>query len=264
MLRSLWTGVSGLKAHQTMLDVTGNNIANVNTNGYKSTNIQFQDTLSQLMQGATAPTGNAGGMNPSQIGLGVKTAGLSSNFGQGQTQTTGRSLDMLVDGDGFFKAKYGNEIMYTRQGSFDLDANGTLTTLQGQKILDANDQPIVLPVSQLKSYSIGTDGTITGIGTDGTTQNLGQIGLARFANPGGLEKDGNSLFRATANSGTPIEGVPGDAGFGKVTSGALEMSNVDLASEFSNMIIAQRGFEANSKIITTSDQLLETLVNMKR
>lgn len=269
MLRSLFTGISGLKAHQTMLDVTGNNIANVNTNGFKSSTVQFQDTLSQMMQGAAAPTATTGGQNPAQVGLGVRMAGISTNFGQGSTQVTGRSLDMLINGDGFFVAQYGNEKMYTRQGSFTLDSDGTLTTLQGEPILGVDDSKIQVvlddPVEgKLSSFSIGKDGKITGVYSSGNQKELGQLEVVRFPNPGGLEKNGNSLYRATANTGTPLVGTPDSPGFGSITTGALEMSNVDLATEFTNMIIAQRGFQANSKIISTSDEILQELVNMKR
>lgn len=269
MLRSLFTGVSGLKAHQTMLDVTGNNISNVNTNGFKSSTIQFQDTLSQMMQGSSAPNATSAGTNPAQVGLGVRSAGISTNFGQGSTQVTGRSLDMLIDGDGFFAALNGNEKMYTRQGSFTLDAEGTLTTLSGQPILGVGDAQIRIAMNDpvegnLTSFSIGKDGILTGVYSSGNRVALGQLQVVRFPNPGGLEKGGGSLYRSTTNSGTPLVGTPGAPGFGGITTGALEMSNVDLATEFSNMIIAQRGFQANSKIITTSDEILQELVNMKR
>ncbi|PID54080.1 MAG: hypothetical protein CSA58_05360 [Micrococcales bacterium] len=282
MLRSLFTGISGLKSHQTMMDVTGNNIANVNTNGYKSSSSQFQDTLSQLLNAASAPVGaGRGGTNPAQVGLGVKLAGITTNFGQGSTQMTGRSLDMLINGDGFFTVQNGNQEMYTRAGSFSLDRDGNVVTLQGDKVRGyapgaaagdpLTDLQIVLddPTNgKLESFTIGPDGVITGVYANGTRQEVGTLAIARFANPAGLEKAGNSLYRVSANSGVagtnPETGKPGEPGFGTITTGALEMSNVDLATEFTNMIISQRGFQANSKIISTSDEILQELVNMKR
>ncbi|MGN0147243.1 MAG: flagellar hook-basal body complex protein, partial [Arthrobacter koreensis] len=132
MLRSLYSGISGLRSHQTMLDVTGNNIANVNTTGYKATAVQFQDTLSQLTQGATAPGANNGGGNPAQVGLGVLVSGITTNFTQGSAQSTGRATDMMISGDGYFVTKQGTQTTYTRAGAFDLDAEGRLVTTDGK------------------------------------------------------------------------------------------------------------------------------------
>src|SRR5690606_37429059 len=131
MLRSLYSGISGLRSHQTMLDVTGNNIANVNTTAFKSSATQFQDTLSQLTQGAVGPQAQQGGTNPAQVGLGVRVAGISTNFAQGSAQATGKSTDMMISGDGFFVTRVGNDMLYTRAGSFDLDAQGRLVTPDG-------------------------------------------------------------------------------------------------------------------------------------
>ena len=134
MLRSLFSGISGLRAHQQMMDVTGNNIANVNTTGYKSSQTVFQDTLSQMVNAAGAPQNSAGGTNPAQVGLGVRLASINANFGQGAAQTTGKSSDMMIQGDGFFVVKSGGEALYSRAGSFTFDANGSLTTPNGQKV----------------------------------------------------------------------------------------------------------------------------------
>ena len=275
MLRSMYAGVSGLRTHQQMMDVTGNNIANVSTSGFKSSATVFQDTLSQTLSGAAAPTAAGtvppfGGTNPAQIGLGVRLAGISTNLAQGSSQLTGRATDLAVQGDGYFVIRTGNENLYTRAGSFNLDAGGQLVTPAGGLVMSTTNQPIAVPVDgSIESFTIAPDGKVTGVRSDGSgLQELGQIQLATFANPSGLAKVGGSLLRATVNSGPVIEGenagVPGADGRGLLAVGVLEMSNVDLAQEFTNLIVAQRGFQANSRIITASDEVLQELVNLKR
>ncbi len=421
MLRSLFSGVSGLEAHQTMLDVVGNNIANVNTPGYKDSNAEFEDTLSQVIKSAGAPQNAQGGSNPAQVGLGVQVAAVSTNWSQGPTQTTGVSTDLMVQGDGFFVVNDGGQQVYTRNGAFSPDANGNLTSADGaivqgwtatngavntngkigniqlpigssmapiptgtvgmvgnlpavttggtvinnqvtgynaqgtatQYTLDytytANATPglpgtwamsVVDPsttpptttalggasltfattaptppattpavgtytgtpnpavytspsgqkinfdlsgvtnyggqntiavgtsdgnaMGSLSSYSIAPDGTIEGVYSNGMKQPLGQIALATFNNPQGLEKAGNSDYTESVNSGQAQLGVASTGSRGTLVSGALEGSNVDLSQEFSNLIIAERGFEANSKVITTSDDILQALVQMKQ
>ncbi|GAB2693902.1 flagellar hook protein FlgE [Thalassiella azotivora] len=397
MLRSLFSGISGLRSHQTMMDVTGNNIANVNTTGFKSSQTQFQDTLSQMLQAAGAPQGERGGTNPAQVGLGVRVAGITTNFGQGATQLTGRSTDLMISGDGFFMVRSNGEQMYTRAGAMNFDASGRMVTTEGAPLqgwmADATGtinrngpmQDLMLPVGALmppsattsttfggnlpsdgtvtsistpievfdaqgnartlgavftrtstppavpttwdltltdpagatttvavafdasgnltsaptaavggiavdlagltgyagnnsvaalsqdgyetgalQAFTLGPDGVLTGVFSNSLKQPLGQLAIATFANATGLEKAGSSLFRTTANSGNALIGVPGEDGRGTLTGGALEMSNVDLAQEFTNLIVAQRGFQANSRIITSSDEILQDLVNLKR
>lgn len=409
MLRSMFSGVSGLRSHQTMVDVIGNNIANVNTFGFKSSTVMFQDLLSQALTGAGVPTDASGGTNPAQVGLGVKVAGVSTSFTQGASQLTGRSTDLSIQGDGFFVVRQGGEILYTRAGSLSFDAMGRLVSPDGAILqgwladstgaintnaattdltmplgqslapqattslkiggnLDAAtplNQPIVTAITlydqlgtpmsvsgrftrtadntwdlevdtdgdqtfepagtltfdgstgaltspnptftmlsgtfpgpvtidfgaagspnalvqfagpssmaalsqdgfslgALQSFTIGQDGVVTGVFSNGRNRPLGQIGLAGFTNPMGLDKAGGSLFRPTANSGLANTGVAGSAGRGTLLGSTLEMSNVDLAREFTNLIIAQRGFQANSRVITASDELLQDLVNLKR
>lgn len=390
MLRSLYSGISGLRSHQTMLDVTGNNIANVNTTAFKASATQFQDTLSQVTQGAGAPQPAVGGTNPAQIGLGVQVAGITTNFAQGSAQSTGRGTDMMISGDGFFVVQSGGETLYTRAGSFDFDAAGRLVTpdgsiLQGwnavggviqqggalqaiQLPLDAVSPPRATTTAQvggnlpdgaavgdvitrdievfdatgaartlrldftrtatgwdvaaddgaggagagqltfaggaltaggtvtvggitvdltavtgyaslstvsitqqngrevgtLESFSLGRDGTLTGIFSNGGRDALGMVALATVVNPAGLEKAGSSAYRPTANSGVVTIGAAGTDGLGTLLTGALEMSNVDLSQEFTNLIVAQRGFQANARIITTSDEVLQELTNLKR
>lgn len=390
MLRSLYSGISGLRAHQTMLDVTGNNIANVNTTGFKASATQFQDTLSQMTQPASSGEAESGGANPAQIGLGVRVAGISTNFSQGSAQNTGRGSDMMISGDGFFITGKGGQNFYTRAGAFEMDGAGRLvspdggilqgwsavngvvntggatggivispnttapsiattsTVLNGNlpsdaavgtdverqvKVFDTDgaSRSLTLTFSRtaagwdvagadangatgtsaltfangaqtsagtmavggitvdmtaltgfasmstltvasqngseagkLESYTLGGDGSLIGSFSNGSRQVLARVALARFANPGGLEKAGGSTYVATGNSGTAQLGTPGDGGIGTLTAGSLEMSNVDLSQEFTNLIVAQRGFQANARIITTSDEVLQELGSLKR
>lgn len=392
MLRSLFSGISGLRAHQTQLDVTGNNIANVNTTGFKSSQTQFQDTLSQMLQNGAGAQAGVGGTNPAQVGLGVRVAGITTNFTQGASQMTGRSTDMMIQGDGFFVVRKGNESYYTRAGSFDFDATGQMVLpgegalVQGwaavNGVVDTNGPLVDLRVPAgtlmpavatstaayegnldadaadgttinrtidvydatgasreleltftksatgwslsatdgtatvnagamtftaagalmtpttvtvggvavdlstitgfsgidsvkartqngqaagvLQSFALGADGTITGAFSNGLKQTIGRLAIGSFTNPSGLEKAGGSLFRTSVNSGDAQVGAAGTGGRGTLAGGALEMSNVDLSSEFTSLIIAQRGFQANSRVITTSDEVLQELVNLKR
>jgi flagellar hook protein FlgE len=391
MLRSLYSGISGLRAHQTMLDVTGNNIANVNTAGFKASSTQFQDTLSQMQQGATGPQAETGGSNPAQIGLGVRVAGVSTNFAQGSSQSTGRATDLMISGDGFFVTSKGGNQLFTRAGAFSPDSANQLVSpdggiLQGWtatdgvinagapvgditlnpnttvakatdtvsldgnlpsdvatdtkldrvvKVYDDNGaessvtltftktdagwdvsdggttpngsltfndgklSPVPNPairvgpgagialdvskvsgyatmssltvsgqngaaVGKLESYTLGNDGSLVGSFSNGIKQVLAKIALAKFTNPAGLEKSGGSSYVATGNSGGVQLGSAGDPGMGTLTGGNLEMSNVDLSQEFTNLIVAQRGFQANARIITTSDEVLQELGNLKR
>jgi flagellar hook protein FlgE len=284
MLRSLFSGISGLRVNQTMLDVTGNNIANANTIGFKSSSTVFQDTLSQMLTGASGANAGRGGTNPTQVGLGVQLAATQTNFTQGSTQTTGRATDLMIQGDGFFVTRKGNENLYTRAGSFTFDETGGLVTPTGNRVqgylLDAgglptgglvdvtldtaNAVPAPPPGVQLVSYNIGSDGKLRGVFDDGVQREMAQIAVADFNNPMGLEKVGETSFRESANSGLPQLGVAGEGRRGTLVGGAVEMSNVDLAAEFTNLILAQRGFQASSRVITTSDEVLQDLVNIKR
>ena len=207
MLRSLFAGISGLRVNQTMLDVTGNNIANANTTGYKSSSTVFQDTLSQMLTAGAAPNGVRGGTNPIQIGLGVQVAGTSGNFTQGSNQTTGRATDLMIQGDGMFVVKKGNEQLYTRAGAFTFDNTGTLVSPGGNRVqgyaLDAAGLPtgglidvtlsttsLTPPVPagvHLTSYNIGSDGKLRGIFDDGVQRDMAQLAVADFNNPMGLE-----------------------------------------------------------------------------
>ena len=401
MLRSLFSGITGLRQHQTLMDVVSNNIANVNTTGFKTSSVVFEDTLSQTMKNAAAPTATAGGMNPAQVGLGVQLGAISTNFGQGSAQNTGKSTDLMIQGDGFFMVRAGGETDYTRSGAFSFDTDGTLVNSEGGVVqgwmgvngvvnpdnpigdirIPANTQVpptpsakvklegnitagtttamtlgatvydsqgvahtlqiafasntppafdvtvtdntdpttpvtgtgtvgfttagaydstastdptitladgtvITFDISKLSQYGgpktmsvtnvdgassgtlqqfqIGQDGAVLGIFNNGQKLMIARLALASFNNPPGQEKIGNTMFRSTFNSGLAQVGPPGTGGRGLLLGGSLEMSNVDLAQEFTNLIIAQRGFQANSRVITTSDQMLQDLVDLKR
>jgi flagellar hook protein FlgE len=266
MLRSLFTGIAGLGAHQQMLDVTANNIANVNTTGYKGSQAVFEDTLSQTLSGAGGATGANGGTNAAQIGLGVKLAGTELNFTQGASQATGVTSNMLINGDGFFMVDKGGQQLYTRAGNFTLDSAGNMVTPDGARVEDPTGAPLNLTALTNGSYvswSIDSSGNINGVDNTGATTVLGQVGVATFANPNGLQKVGDTAFTASANSGTASRGTANSGSRGSISSGYVEMSNVDLSQELTNLIISERGFQANSKVITTSDEILQTLVNLK-
>ena len=285
MLRSLFSGISGLRANQTMLDVVGNNIANANTAGFKASTVLFQDTLSQMQIGASGANAARGGQNPIQVGLGVQVAATHTNFLQGSSQVTGRATDLMLQGDGFFVVQRDGQNLFTRAGAFTFDETGTLTTTKGGNrvqgyALDASGNPTggltnisldtagvtpAVPAGvEMTSYEIGSDGKLSANFDDGIRRELCQLAVADFNNPMGLNKVGETSFRESANSGTPQLGVAGEGRRGTIMGNALEMSNVDLAAEFTNLILAQRGFQASSRVITTSDQVLEDLVNIKR
>jgi flagellar hook protein FlgE len=428
MIRAMSSALSGLRNHQTMLDVVGNDIANVSTVGFKSSTTVFSDVLTQTLQGAGAPTATAGGTNPAQIGLGSRLVGTVQSFAQGAIQRTGRSTDLAIQGDGFFVVQGNNQQLYTRAGSFTLDAAGNLTTQEGMLVqgwqadasgaVDTNQaiggvqirvgelqppnqtanaelggnlsaegvllptpttftvtvtgndtQGAVVPINltytrtalgdpaavpptggewtvsatytaggtttavaltdavltfdvngelvsptdhtinlagglipgmpnaitfnlgaagtpgrltqyageatvgvktqdgaaagTLQSYNISQAGVIVGSYSNGHSKNIGQVALAVFTNPEGLERIAGA-WRETANSGLAQVGSAGAGGRGLLSSGTLEMSNVDLAEEFTRLIIAQRGFQGNARVITTADEILQEVVNLVR
>ncbi len=284
MMRSLFAAISGLRVHQTMLDVTANNIANVNTVGFKGSTVTFKDALSQLQSGASGPSSTLGGKNAQQIGLGVQLGAISANMSSGAIQTTNNPFDLAIQGQGFFRTAglvagggFGT-IDYTRAGNFTTDAAGNLVTQDGQFVLGhavatqgppptfgTTDAKITIPATA-KSVSIGQDGVINYIdSTTGNSMALAQVTLAKFPNDAGLVKAPGTKYEESPNSGPPVVGVPGDTnGLGTLAPGSLEMSNVDLAAEFTSMIEAQRGFQANGRVISTADQMLQDLVNLGR
>ncbi len=427
MMKALFAAIAGLQNHITYMDVVGNNIANVNTQGFKASRVTFQDMLTQTIAGASAPTETRGGTNPQQVGLGIKIGGIDVLHTQGSLQATGRNTDFAIQGSGFFIMQDGNRTFYTRDGAFDIAVSGELVNptnafkVQGWRAdtngvvnIDAPMTSIIIPMGQsiaaqattqvtiqgnldasasgvapagsfsttidlydslgaahavtikytktanpniwdvtattsdpmvnaltldtgaggttvefdangrridpaagvpmtidvdlltasgagttgttaftvevdqeaitqfvgpgsvaptfnngfsagsLITFSVGPSGDITGIFSNGTTRALGQIAMALFTNPAGLQRVGSNNFEATSNSGVPAIGRPSTGGRGSIGAGVLEGSNTDLAREFTNVVIAQRGFQASSRIISTADQMLEGLVNLIR
>jgi flagellar hook protein FlgE len=291
MMRSLYSGVTGLKAHQTKMDVIGNNIANVNTAGYKASRVVFQDIYSQTVSPASASTANTGGTNPQQIGLGVQLATIDVLDTESSSQYTGNPFDLAIDGDGYFVINARGQVTYTRSGNFYTDENNYLVDANGNyvqgyevglngnlvyrdaggAVCAATDAGAHLTMQRILvdpnyyDVSISSNGQVVGL-DEVTSQScvLGQIVVATFANPNGLEKTGENAYRPTVNSGSAVVNTPGAGGTGKLNPGSLEMSNVDLTAQFADMITTQRGFQANSRIITATDQMLEELVNMVR
>ena len=259
MMRSLFSAISGLKGHQTMMDIVGNNISNVNTTAFKSARITFQDIISQTLRGAQAPTATMGGLNPMQVGLGMQTGSVDAIMTQGNLQSTGKQTDVAVQGDGFFQITDGTNTFYTRDGNFTTDSTGALVhAATGLKLVPAVSIP-----AGATNLTIASNGQVSW--TVGAVVQPGPIiQIANFSNPAGLTRMGNNMFQVSNNSGAATVGNPGTAGLGTIQSGFLEMSNVDLAAQFTNMIIAQRGFQANSRVITASDEMLQDLVNIKR
>lgn len=415
MMRSLYSGVAGLNAHQTRMDVIGNNIANVNTVGFKKERATFQEMLSQMIQGPAGPTGEKGGVNPMQVGLGVQVGSIDTSHQQGSLESTGQSTDLAIDGNGFFILREGEERYYTRAGNLSMDSEGFLVNsgnglrMQGWRAdrttgsidTDQNIDDIRIPIGDvmgaqpssyidfagnlnsdgeigtihqtsvsiydefgsrhelilefektannewelnlsndgsfdieggnaiplefeegrlssvhegedlfaniqlnnfangandieqlqlrleevtqfsgeysaeannldgnrmgsLQSFTIDDSGVVVGTYTNGVTRNLGQVAVASFNNPDGLIKEGDTMFSESVNSGISQIGQPGTGGRGVMRTAALEMSNVDLAEEFSSMIVTQRGYQVNSRIISTVDQMLQELANMAR
>ena len=421
MMRSLFSGVSGLRAHQLRMDVIGNNISNVNTVGYKSSRATFQEIFSETLKGAGAPEGGRGGTNPQQIGLGISLASIDTLHTRGSIESTGYPLDLAIEGNGFFIVSDGGAPKFTRAGNFIRDTEGNIVNGNGLRVLgwmadddgyidttlspgtiqipegmqmppkatsaikvignldadtpiggivpfeteiydvlgrknklsfelvktadntwqiqeslsdsggmpvanavavtlpDGTVESIVLsnpptltftdgrltsagtftiqagypiseditvdisdihqyasesgvdplevdgyPLGSLEDFNFDALGVATGIFSNGQQKVIARIALAAFNNPSGLQKVGNNLFIQTPNSGQPSVGAAGEHGRGTINPSSLEMSNVDIAKEFTNMIITQRGFQANSRIITTSDEMLQELVNLKR
>ena len=349
MLRSMYSGISGMKVNQSKLDVIGNNIANVSTTAFKASTTTFKDMIYQNSTSASAASSVKGGLNAKQVGLGSQLASINKVMGQGNLISTSRALDVAIDGDGYLivgsgTTKYGaddgteggnkvqdntlstgdQDILYTRDGNLTLDSQGNLLTSDGYRVLgyyltsggdnassitgveDANGiirpqanyvdpdgdlkavgddggtlQPLVIPdqvyltagdettLQAVRSYSIGSDGVIIAILANGKTTALGQIALGSFKNPEGLELVGSNKLQVSANSGnvlikTPTGTEDGDNsnGFGSLVQGTLEGSNVDLTEQFTDMITATRAFQASSKMISTGDEILQTITGL--
>lgn len=263
MIRALYSAASGMSAQQLNIDNIANNLANANTVGYKSRRAQFQDLLYQNM---VAPGSSAGQSTvvPSglQLGLGTRAASNEIIFAQGAFSSTSNPLDLVIQGRGFFQIKQASgETAYTRAGSFQLDANGNIVTSNGDQIIP---QITIPPTAQ--SINIAGDGTVSYTLTGQTqAQNAGQITIANFQNPAGLNSIGNSLYMPTDASGNPIVGTPGGTeGLGTLQQGYVEQSNVSIVDEFINLITAQRGYEANSKVVKAADDMYQQANNLTK
>ena len=262
MIRSLWTAATGMQAQTSNIDVISNNLANVNTAGFKRSRADFQDLLYETMRppGTSAP---GGGRVPTgiQIGHGTRAVSTQKIFIQGDFQHTQNELDMAIEGQGFFQVIQANgDIAYTRSGNFKIDGEGRLVSPDGFLM----EPEITIPTDAL-AVAIGTDGTVSVLQPGETAPaEVGTLELARFVNPAGLQSIGRNLFTQTAASGDPTNGTPGEDGFGTIAQGYLEMSNVSVVDEMVNMITAQRAYEINSKAIQAADDMLQVANNLKR
>jgi len=261
MVRGLYTAAAGMNAQQNNIDVTSNNIANVNTTAFKKDRAEFADLMYQTLNytaNATSDTTN----NPTgiDVGLGVRISGIQKSFIQGSLKQTGNDLDVAIQGKGFFAVTTPNgDVAYTRNGSFKQDGDGYLVNAQGYKL----EPEIVIP-NNLTSISIAQDGTVSAMNpTDGTVSILGQITLVDFVNPAGLSPMGNNLYHSTSTSGDPVEGTANSEAFGSLQQGMLESSNVQLVNAMVDLITAQRAYEANSKSLKTTDQMLQQVNQLK-
>lgn len=256
---ALWISKTGLDAQQTRLSVISNNLANVNTTGFKRDQAIFQDLIYQnKRQSGGSTTENTRSPSGMSIGTGVRVVATEKLHTQGNISQTGKPLDMAVLGRGFFQIEQADgTVSYTRDGTFQIDANGQVVTSQGLAL-----QPALTIPSDTQSITVGQDGTVSVLtGTNNAPTQIGNIQLADFVNPSGLQPEGNNLFSETASSGSPITGTPGLTGLGSLQSGSVETSNVNVVEELVNMIETQRAYEMNSKVISTSDQMLQYVNN---
>lgn len=260
MIRALWTAGTGMGAQQANLDVISNNLANVNTTGFKKSRADFADLMYQNMRQAGASTG-ADSQLPSgiQMGHGTRLVATQKIYTQGPVQGTDNEYDLAIQGDGFFQITLPDgTLAYTRNGSFTKDDQGRVITSEGYPL-----EPAITVPSDATEVTISAEGIVTATRPT-TTEELGQLTLARFINPTGLESMGGNLVKETVASGAPIVNNPGEEGAGKLLQKYVEMSNVQVVEEMVNMIVAQRAYEVNSKAITTADSMLETAASLKR
>jgi flagellar hook protein FlgE len=269
LLNSFTSGVSAVKTFGKSLEVIGDNIANVNTTGFKGSRTTNQDNFNQTLEKSSASVGTVPGTNSMQIGSGTSIASISQKFTQGVLSTTGGPADLGIAGNGFFQVinPANNETFVTRAGDFTIDNQGFITTPQGFRLQGlAGDVKLATPPADatLESYSISSNGVLREYYSDGTNDDTNTIILQSFTNPNALMKTGNNLFTGMDAAG-PVEAAQaGTAGLGLIKQGTLELSNVDLTQEFSDLILAQRAFQAGSRIITVSDSVMEEIVNLKR
>lgn len=259
-MRAMWSAASGMRAQQLHIDAIANNLANVNTTGFKRSTVSFQDLFYDELRAAGAPS-SSGQTIPSglRIGHGVKLVGTRRIFSPGKVAVTDRPLDLMIEGDGFFQVELPDgTLAYTRDGSLQLDAEGRVVTADGMPVVGFG---AVEP--DATAINVGTDGTFSTTVAGGVNEK-GQVSVFRFANPAGLRPLGRNLLVETAASGEAESGTPGEDGFGALRQGALEMSNVQVVEEMVNLIAAQRAYEVNSKAIQASDDMLQMANNLRR
>jgi flagellar basal-body rod protein FlgG len=261
MNSSLRTSASGMQAQQRMIEVIANNLANVNTSGFKRSRVAFEDVLYETVQGArVAGDQSQTEVGPVQIGKGVRVGAVIRLHGQGAPETTGRPLDIAVEGEGFFQVQRPDgTIGYTRDGSFTLSQDGELVTNAGYPLLPS----IVVP-QEAPGVTVSPNGTISTIGTDGNTTELGRIELARFLNPNGLLSVGENQYVETSASGEVMTGSPQEEGFGRLLQGTLESSNVEIVQEMTDMIAAQRAYEINARAIRSAEDMMQATNDLIR
>lgn len=260
MIRALWTAATGMEAQQISQDVIANNLANINTIGFKKSRADFQDLMYQIYSKTGAET-SEGNQIPvgMEIGMGVKPVATQKLFSQGDYQQTGNDFDWAIEGDGFFQIDLGDRSAYTRAGSFRIDKDGYLCNSEGLKLT-----PEVMVPQGTVHFTIDKGGTWTATDDMGNTLSTGRIELVKFVNPAGLTSLGRNLYDSTEGSGDPTRGFPGEDGIGTISQRFLEMSNVSVVDEMVKMIVGQRAYEINSKAIQTSDAMLQMINNLKR
>jgi len=262
MLRALYTAASGMEAQQLNIDTIAHNLANINTSGFKQRKTQFQDLLYQNIRAAgTASTSITEVPVGLQVGLGTKAVASVMIFTQGDFAATSNPLDMVIEGNGFFQISLPNgQLAYTRSGHFHLDRDGNMVTPDGNLL----DPQISIPQDQL-AITIGSDGTVSVVQAGQIEpQQVGQIETAIFQNPAGLQSIGKNLFMPSQSSGDPIPGTPGEDGLGTLLAGFIEKSNVSVVEEMVSMIVSQRAYEANSKVIRAADEMIKQANNVVR
>lgn len=259
-MRSLWTAATGMGAQQLNIDVISNNLANVNTAGFKKSRAEFEDLMYQTMRVAGS---NVDGETQIpvgiQVGMGVRAVSVHKFFSQGDFQNTGNPFDVAIEGEGFFQVQVGDQLMYTRAGAFKQNADGTLTTANGYIL-----QPEFTVPPETRSVSISENGYIAALDSNSEEIASAEIPIYTFINSAGLDSRGRNLYMPSEASGDALQGVPGENNVGTLAQGFLEMSNVEIVDEMVNMIVAQRAYEMNSKAIQTSDAMLQTAINVKR
>jgi flagellar hook protein FlgE len=290
LIGTLTSGVSAMRAFTKGLEVIGNNIANVNTVGYKSSGVSFADSFSNTLRSSSPSSASSSNQSATQVGTGVRLSQITTKFTQGALTTTGLNTDLGISGNGFFLVANpaDGQLFASRAGNFRIDDNGYLVTYQGYRVQGATggtggatpvapsafgDVKLATPPvgSELTSFSISAAGNLTEFYSDGTSVTTSQILLQNFSDPSALIKQGDNLFTGFSAAGiigptvpTPATNAPAGGGLGAIQSGTLELANVDLTDEFANMITTQRSFQASSRLITVSDTVLEDIVNLKR